>query len=266
MIPTIAVHHFKGGVGKTTTALDIGYALGEMGKKVIFIDLCPQANLTYSATGVISEQPEGTLYQSIIEKRPLHEILAKTKHPNVLIAPGSIFLSTADIALATKAGREWILRYAIEKLIEFLSARKVVVDYFVIDTPPALGLLTVNALVACGATADAGGFVIPVLADVYATLGIAHLRNTVAELRENLRIPIRLLGAVATSVDQTKDTRDFVADIQTEFGSDMFQTTIPRNVRVKEANNKQVLYHYAPNSAGALAYMELTKEIVQRAG
>lgn len=270
MFTILAFHNIKGGVAKTTTTLDVGYALGKMGKQVLLVDLDPQANLTYSATGVLSEKPDNTLYEVIVkaDARPISEIIVQTKHKNVLIAPGSITLSSADLELAGRTGREWILQRALEDLAALLAQRGVTIDFILLDTPPNLGLLSVNALVACGASApyrnEKSGFVITVSADVYATIGIAHLKNTIAQLRRNLRIPIPLVGAVATLVDNTNESTRFLKDIEKEFGDVMFQTRIPRNVKVKEANNVRVLYDYAPESSGALAYLKLTEEIIAR--
>jgi chromosome partitioning protein len=270
MFTTINFTNVKGGVAKTTSSLDVGYAIGRQGKKVLLVDLDPQANLTYSATGVLSEKTTNTLYEVLVplEPRPIGEIIVKTKHENVLIAPGSITLSSADLELAGRTGREWILQRVLEDLAAFCKQHGAVIDYVIFDTPPNLGLLSVNALVACGCTAEyqnpKSGFVVPVSADVYATIGINHLKKTIAQLRHNLRIPIPLLGAVATLVDNTNESHRFLKDIRQEFGETMFQTLIPRNVKVKEANNIKVLYDYAPESTGAQAYLKLTEEIIAR--
>jgi chromosome partitioning protein len=264
-------NNIKGGVAKTTTTLDVGYALGRMGKKVLLIDLDPQANLTYSATGILSKKTAKTLYEVLIPLEPesISSIIVTTKHENVLVAPGSITLSSADLELAARPAREWILQRAIEDLATFCKEHDTTIDYILIDTPPNLGLLSVNALVACGCEMSYqtghSGFIIPVAADVYATIGIDHLKGTIAQLRRNLRIPIPLLGAVATIVDNTNESKKFLKDIHDEFGTAMFNTMIPRNVSVKEANNYRVLFDYAPDSTGAQAYLKLTEEIIARA-
>ena len=270
MFTSIGFHNVKGGVAKTTTTLDVGYALGRQGKRVLLVDLDPQANLTYSATGVLSEKTANTLYEVLVpmDPQPISKIIVQTRHPNVFIAPGSITLSSADLELAGRTGREWILQRALEELAEFCQQRNAVIDYILFDTPPNLGLLAVNALVACGCIADyqnpKSGFIVTVSADVYATIGIAHLKNTIAQLRRNLRIPIPLLGSVATLVDNTNESARFLKDIQQEFGDMMFQTLIPRNVKVKEANNVRILFDYAPESQGSQAYLKLTEEIINR--
>lgn len=265
-IPTITLNNIKGGVAKTTTTLNVGYGLARKGKSVLLVDMDPQSNLTYSCTGVLSEAPENSLYEVMIpeEPRPMKEIIVPTKQQNVLLAPGSLALSSADLALALRPGRERILQYALEEFAQFCVDQHVHIDYIIIDTPPNLGLLSVNALVACGNTDDAGGYIIPVAADVYATIGISHLRSTIAGLRKNLRIPIRQIGAVATIVDNTADGSRHLANICEEFGPLMFETMIPRNVKVKEANNVKILYDHAPSSAGAQAYMRLVEEVIAR--
>jgi chromosome partitioning protein len=267
----LAFSNVKGGVAKTTTTLNVGYALGRQGKRVLLLDMDPQANLTYAATGVLSEEPTGTLYETIIpmEPRPISDIIISTKQANVVIAPGSLALSSADLELAGRTGREWMLQRAIEDFAAFCSKRNVPMDYLLIDTPPNLGLLSVNSLVASGSINpyqnEKSGFIIPVPADVFATIGIRHLKTTIAQLRRNLRIPIPFLGAVATLVDNTNESARFLKDIQAEFGEMLFQTLIPRNVKVKEANNFRVLYDYARDSSGAQAYLKLTEEIMSRA-
>lgn len=269
MFTVINTTNIKGGVAKTTTTLDVAYALAEHGK-VLLLDLDPQANLTYSATGVFSEQTKNTLYEVLIAPvtRPLQEIIVKTQHPNVLIAPGTIAMSSADLELAGRMGRELLLQRAIETFATFCMERQVEIDYILFDTPPNLGLLSVNALVACGTLSPyqnrLSGFIVPVAADVFSTMGIKHLKSTIAALRTNLRIPIPLIGAVATLVDNTNESQKFLKDIEKEFGSTLFDTRIPRNVKVKEANNVRVLYEYAPESSGAQAYLRLTEEIIHR--
>jgi chromosome partitioning protein len=263
--------NIKGGVAKTTTTLDVGYALGRMGRKVLIVDLDPQANVTYSATGVLSNKPTGTLYEVLVslDPKPLQNIIVETKQQNVLIAPGSISLSSADIELAGRPGREWILQEVIEEFATFCKQHNQTIDYILFDTPPNLGLLSVNALVAAGNRGDyhtgKSGFIVPVSADVYATIGISHLKGTVNTLSKSLRISIQLLGAVATMTDETKESKACLGDIQAEFGTAMFKTTIPRNVKVKEANNQRNLYDHAPTSTGAQAYWKLTEEVIARA-
>lgn len=264
--------NIKGGVLKTTTTLNLGYGLGRAGKKVLFIDMDPQANLTYSATGVLSREAQNTIYEAIIpeEQRSLHTMIVGTLDPNVFIVPGSITLSSADIELAPQPGREWRLSNALEEFAGFCKKNGNQIDYVLIDTPPNLGLLSVNALVACGNNSPEyitgnSGFIIPVSADIYATIGIDHLKRTIAKLRKNLRIPIPFLGAVTTLFDTTKESARFQADIQKEFAQLCFDTVIPRNVAVKEANNYKNLYDYAPTSKGAEAYLKLTEEVMHRA-
>jgi chromosome partitioning protein len=269
MFTVIDITNIKGGIGKTTTTIDLGYALGHYGK-VLLLDLDPQSNLTYSATGIFSEQTKNTLYEVLIAPvaRPLQEIIVQTQHPNVLIAPGTIAMSSADLELAGRIGRELLLLRALESFATFCEERKVTIDYIVFDTPPNLGLLSVNALIACGTLAPyqnpRSGFVIPVAADVFSTMGIKHLKGTIAQLRTNLRIPIPLIGAVATLVDNTNESQRFLKDIEQEFGPMLLTTRVPRNVKVKEANNVRNLYTYAPESSGAQAYLKVTEEIIHR--
>lgn len=153
MFTTISIGNIKGGVAKTTTTLDVAYALGRQGWRVLMVDMDPQANLTYSATGVLSESAKGTLYQVLVplEPRPISDIIVQTQQENVLLAPGSITLSSADLELAGRTGREYILQRALEEFAAFCQKHHVTIDYVILDTPPNLGLLVVNALAACDA-------------------------------------------------------------------------------------------------------------------
>ncbi|SRR5712691_2630409 len=248
---TIAAVNAKGGVTKTTTSLNLAIWLARSGQKVLLCDVDPQSNSTYTLTGVLSKTPHNTLYDVFIENRDIREIIRDTKVDNLWLAPGSLWLSKADLQLAGRTGREYILRNVLEGVAKGF-------DYIIIDTPPNLGILTVNALVSCT------GFMVVLVADVFAAIGIEFLKASVKDLSDNLRIPIPLLGAVVSIMDNTKECRDWFAYIQEQFGDALFSTTIPKNVKVKESNDKHILFDYAPSSPGALAYAELGKEVAAR--
>lgn len=265
MTKRLCLTNAKGGVNKTTATLDIGYWLGKEGKTVLFVDMDPQCNLTYSTTGQLTDQEKNTLFEVLItQEKELSQVIAQTQMPNVYVAPSTLALSTADALLGPEPAREMRLKNALDRFEEFSLKRKMTFDYVLIDTGPSLGVLTTNAIVASGDTRDRGGFLVPVAADLYATIGISHLKKTLAKWRKGLNMPLPFIGAFATMYEDTNNSRRYLQSIKAEFGDMLFQTMIPKNIRVSEANNGLVLFDYAPDSTGAVAYSKLTKEIMQR--
>ncbi len=248
----ISFDNVKGGVTKTTSSVNFAIGLARTGRSVLLIDADPQSNATYTVLGIISEAQKNTLYEVIIDGKPLDAIIRETKVPCLSMAPGTLALTSADLLLASRTGREWILRRAIEGMQAYHF------DYIVIDTPPNLNVVSVNILAACS------GFILPIALDIFAFLGIKLLENTLAELRENLRIPIPLIGVVATLHDNTIESRERLQQVKDYFGDLVFQTVIPTNVKVKEANDQQVLYDYAPKSTGSIAYTRFVEEVIAR--
>lgn len=251
MVHIIPHTNVKGGVTKTTTSINVAIGLARKGRKVLFIDMDPQSNATYTLTDRPIEGKDKTLYEVMIEEGDLREVIVATKVENLSIAPGTIDLSSADMLLASQPGREWILQRALEPV-------QAEYDYIIIDTPPNLNLLSVNSLSACT------GFIIPISLTLYAMLGIKMLEDTIKQLRRNLRIEIPLIGVVAALKENTTESDTRLQDVQDYFKDNVFSTVIPRNIKVDEANDRLVLYDYAPLSKGALAYQQLVEEIIAR--
>jgi chromosome partitioning protein len=245
----IVLANNKGGVAKTTTTVNLAYAFARRGHKVLVVDVDAQSNTTYTLLGRLVE--DNTLFDVLIDGKPISDIIVHTPTLNLDIAPSSINLSAADLLMASTPGRERKLTRALARVDAY--------DYVFIDTPPNLGVLTVNALVA------ASGVIIPVALTTYALIGITMLENTMEELRENLDVSLPILGVVASMDDHTKNSADVLEAVRHHFGEQVFQTVIPRNIKVEEAHNRTVaIFDHAPKSTGAIAYEQLAKEVLDR--
>ena len=248
----ISVANQKGGVGKTTTAVNLGTALAAVGRKVLIIDLDPQANAT-TGLGLIHGEAELTSYDIVIDNVRLEEAIVGTLVPGLWIVPTSVHLSAAEIELVGVEDREYVLRDKISGHVDDF-------DYVLIDCPPALGLLTINALVASDAV------LVPLQCEYYALEGMSHLVRTIERVRGNLNPHLELQGVVLTMFDRRNNLCDMVAeDVRDVFGEKVYQTVIPRNVRVSEApsHGKPVLL-YDLNCAGSQAYAHLASEVLKR--
>jgi len=248
----ISVANQKGGVGKTTTAVNLGTALAAVGRKVLIIDLDPQANAT-TGLGLIHGEAELTSYDIVIDDVRLEEAIVGTLVPGLWIVPTSVHLSAAEIELVGVEDREYVLRDKISGHVDDF-------DYVLIDCPPALGLLTINALVASDAV------LVPLQCEYYALEGMSHLVRTIERVRGNLNPHLELQGVVLTMFDRRNNLCDMVAeDVRDVFGEKVYQTVIPRNVRVSEApsHGKPVLL-YDLNCAGSQAYAHLASEVLKR--
>lgn len=246
----------KGGVTKSTSTVNIGYGLAYSGYKVLILDMDPQCNATYTLTGSLDEKSDGenTLYEVLIPKetRDIHEVIVPTQHPNLFLAPGSIWLSSADIELAGRTNREKMLQKTLRTLHDY--------DFILIDTQPSLGLLTVNSMIA------ATDLIIPISLTIYGLLGIRLLMVSVNDLRKNMELPMPIFGVIPCLGDNTRNSKDRLNQVKEYFGEKVFETVIPRNVKVEESNDQSVsLFDYAPESTGAQAYAQLVKEILARA-
>jgi chromosome partitioning protein len=248
---TLVLSNNKGGVTKTTTAVNLGYGLAREGRRVLVVDTDAQSNSTYSLLGNLDQEP--TLFDVLINGTKMADAVVPTQQENLFLVPGSINLSAADLLMASAAGRE-------RKLARALAPIKDEYDYVLIDTPPNLGVLTVNAFVACTHV------IIPIALTTYALIGISILESTMQELRENLDVTLPVFGVVANLDDHTRLSADVLAAVRDHFGPVVFETVIPRNIKVEEAHNQiSCLFDYAPNSTGAVAYTKLVKEVLQRA-
>jgi len=250
VVRTIAIVNQKGGVGKTTTAVNLSVYLARLGRSVLLIDLDPQGNAT-SAFGVDHRAlPEG-IYEALSGLAPLKRVVQATVIDGHKLAPASISLAGANIELVNVERREHRLRDTLQEVAQEFN-------YIIIDCPPSLGLLTVNALV------GADEIVIPVQAEYYALEGLSSLLETISLVRENLNPNLDILGALITMYDERyKLTHDVFHELYRYFPNRIFRTVIPRNVRLAEAPSYgKTIVQYDPRSKGARAYEKLAKEVI----
>ncbi len=240
----------KGGVTKTTTTVNLAYGLARAGRRVLVIDTDAQSNSTYSLLGNLDQ--ENTLFDVLVNGTKITDAIVPTPQKNLFIVPSSINLSAADLIMASAPGRERKLARALSQVKDF--------DYVLIDTPPNLGVLTVNAFMACT------DVIVPIALTTYALIGISILESTMQELRENLDVSLPVFGVVANLDDHTRLSMDVLSAVREHFGQLVFDTVVPRNIKVEEAHNQiACIFDYAPTSTGAIAYGKLVKEVLHRA-
>ncbi len=248
----VTVANQKGGVGKTTSAVNIAAALALGGSRVLMVDLDPQGN---ASTGLGVAHPAGTpnVYDALIGHKPLAAVVTPAALPNLWCAPATIDLAGAEIELVSLVARETRLQKAIE-------AYDAQLDYVIIDCPPSLGLLTVNALVA------AEEVLIPIQCEYYALEGLGQLLRNVELVKKHLNARLRVSAILLTMYDaRTKLAEQVAAEVRSHFGDQVLESTIPRSVRISEAPGYgQSVLTYDPGSRGAMAYVDAAREFAQR--
>jgi chromosome partitioning protein len=250
----------KGGCGKTTTAVNLSACLAMLGRRTLLVDLDPQANATVSV-GVDPALLERTIYHVLIEgdheeALRLADIVGDTRVKDLRLAPASIDLAAAELELAARIGRENALRKKLAPVVSSGEYR-----YILLDTPPSLGLLTLNALVACDA------IIIPIQTHYYALLGMRQLIRTLRMVREEVGHQVEILGVLPTMYDsRTNISKEIVQGIRDFFGDNVFETTIHFNIKLVESSMVGVpLFVHQPDSRGAQEYMSLAKEVIVHA-
>ena len=248
----LAIANQKGGVGKTTTAINLATALAACDKRVLVLDIDPQGNAT-TGLGVPREAIGLTSYDVLVDGAPIASAILATQVPQLWILPGSVDLAGAELELASALAREFRLRNALATIAAGY-------DYILIDCPPSLNLLTVNALTA------ATGVLVPLQCEYYALEGLSQLLKTVELVKQNLNSTLEIEGVVLTMYDRRNNLCDMVAaDVRRHFGDKVFDTVIPRNVRLSEApsHGKPALL-YDLRCSGSQAYIQLAGELLRR--
>jgi chromosome partitioning protein len=247
----IAFVNQKGGVGKTTTAVNVAAQLAGKDRPVLLLDLDPQGNAT-SGLGIAKDQITSGTYDVLCHQAKLSEAALPTATPGLFVLPANNHLAGAEIELVDRERREFCLQMALAHASDY--------RYIIIDCPPSLGLLTINALTAADCV------LIPVQAEYFALEGLGQLLNTVQRVRETVNPPLELLGVAITMYDKrTSLSEQVLAEIKTHFGAKLFKTTIPRNVRLAEAPSYgQTIFEHDKWSRGAWAYKALAKEVNAR--
>jgi chromosome partitioning protein len=249
-VKVIAIANQKGGVGKTTTSVNLSACLADLGKKVLLVDLDPQGNST-SGFGFDKTKIKQSIYDVLVNDAPVEGVILQTKIENLWLLPATIQLAGAEIELVSIMSRETKLKRVLDKI-------KYSYDYIIIDCPPSLGLLTINSLTA------ANSVLVPIQCEFYALEGLSQLMNTITLVQKNLNPALSLEGVVLTMFDaRTNLSIQVVDEVKNHFRHKVYQTIIPRNVRLSEApSHGQPITRYDPKSKGAEVYIDLAKEVI----
>lgn len=248
----LAIINQKGGVGKTTTAINLSAVLGDCGKKTLLIDCDPQGNST-SGFGIDKAHVEQCIYDVMLGGVPVTDIIKETTVLSTFIAPATIQLTGAELDLVSVPNREKVLKHAIEPIRNDF-------DYILIDCPPSLGLLTINALTA------ADKLLIPIQCEYYALEGLSKLLDTMSLVKKRMNPDLEIFGVVMTMYDKrTSLSKQVVSEVENYFGETVFKTKIPRTVKLSEAPGYGVpITQYNSFGKGAQAYRNLAKEVINR--
>lgn len=251
MAHIVSVVNQKGGVGKTTTTMNLAAFLSDFGKKVLIVDLDPQGNAS-SGLGLTPAELEGTYEVLAGEKKP-EEVIVGTSHDNLFVMPANANLAGSQVELVNEFNRE-------RKLQQALAALKDSYDYILVDNPPSLGLLTINGLVASDSV------LVPVQAEYYALEGLGQLLQTVNLVKDNIKPELEVMGAVITMFDpRTNLANQVLQELYKHFPGKIFRSVIPRSIRLAEAPSYgKSIIHYDPYSKAAKAYERLAREFLER--